>query len=69
MTPEQEHAQQLSMIMAEMFECIKSGTDAQMFNLLLEEFCGMDQDAALRTLIWLRVDPLERAILMIVANS
>ena len=69
MTPEQEHAQQLNMILDEMLECIKSGTDAQMFNLLLVEFCEMDHDAALRTLFWLREDPVERAVLMIVVNS
>lgn len=69
MTHAQAHRKGLEIIMEDMMVYAEFQNMGAMFELLLEEFCDMDHDAALETLFWIWEDPMERAMLMIVINN
>ena len=69
MTHAQAHREGLEMIKKDMMLYVIFDQKAEMFQLLLEEFCGMDNDKALETLFWILEDPFERATLMITINT
>ena len=69
MTNPQEHAKRLVDLFDEMQSYLEFKNKKAMFQLLLEEFCGMNGDEALRTFLWLWEDPTERILLMIAINT
>jgi len=69
MTHAQAHHKALEILMEDMIVYVEFDQKGAMFQLLLEEFCDMDNDRALETLSWMWEEPLERAMIMITINA
>jgi hypothetical protein len=69
MSYSKEYYERLGIIEEEFKSYIENSSVLAIIDLLMEEFCQMDEDEALNTFNWLWDDPKERSQLLLAINS